>query len=84
MTGLGRLAKGEVIEMPTEENAENAVGSGIAIGGGEALSNGGPSQVDKMNIDSPPPAEAKTATQMTQGSQNQGGGGGKKKKKSKK
>lgn len=81
MTGLGRLAKGEVIELPTDAERESA-GAGIAIGGGASISGGGPAQGDKMDIDSPAPAEAKTATQMTQGQQQ--AGGAKKKKKSKK
>lgn len=82
VTGLGRLAKGEVIELPTV--TENDItGAGVAIGGGASVSGGGPAQGDKMEIDSPAPVEAKTATQMTQGQQQQTGGG-KKKKKSKK
>lgn len=83
MSGLGRLAKGEIIELPTEDGAETTAGAGVAIGGGEALTNGGPAKGDKMAIDSAPMSEAKTATQMTQ-SQPQQGGGGKKKKKGKK
>lgn len=81
MSGLGRLAKGEVIELPTAQS-ENQAGAGIAIGGGESLSAGGPAQDDKMDIDTVPAVEAKTASQMTTDQpQNTGG---KKKKKNKK
>lgn len=81
MAGLGRLAKGDLIEMPSGD-ADTTTGAGIAIGGGEALSNGGPAQGDKMDVDSTPAPELKTAAQMTQGQQQSGGG--KKKKKNKK
>lgn len=81
MSGLGRLAKGEVIELPTGDS-ENQAGAGVSIGGGETLSGGGLAQGDKMDIDTAPVVEAKTATQMTQAQpQNTGG---KKKKKNKK
>lgn len=80
MAGLGRFAKGEIIDLPSGD--ADTTGAGIAIGGGEALSNGGPAQGDKMEVDSAPAAELKTATQMTQGQQQSGGG--KKKKKNKK
>lgn len=78
MSGLGRLAKGEVIDLPTNDN-DNQTGAGINIGGGESLSTGGPAQGDKMDVDSAPAVEAKTASQMTQ-SQSQNTGGKKKKK----
>lgn len=80
MAGLGRLAKGELIELPTDD-MDTTTGAGIAIGGGETLSNGGPAQGDKMEIDPAPAVELKTAAQMTQGQQP---GGAKKKKKNKK
>ena len=82
MAGLGRLAKGEIIDLPTPEQTDNPIGARISVGAGEALSTGGPAQGDKMDVDSTPVAEAKTATQMTQSSQQTGGG--KKKKKNKK
>lgn len=81
MSGLGRLAKGEVIELPTADS-ENQTGAGITVGAGETLSGGGPAQGDKMDIDNAPVAEAKTASQMTQG-QPQNTGGKKKKNKKK-
>lgn len=84
MTGLGRLAKGEVIELPTAAEGDNSAGAGITIGGGANISGGGPAQSDKMDVDSPVPVQAKTATQMMQDQGQQQGGGGKKKKKSKK
>lgn len=82
MTGLGRLAKGEIIELPTGTEVDNA-GAGIAIGGGANVSGGGPAQGDQMDVDTPAHVEAKTVTQMAQGQQQQGGAA-KKKKKSKK
>lgn len=82
VTGLGRLAKGEIIELPTGAEGDNA-GAGIVIGGGANVSGGGPAQGDKMDVDAPAQAEAKTVTQMAQGQQQQGGAA-KKKKKSKK
>lgn len=82
MTGLGRLAKGEVIELPTGPEGDNA-GAGIAIGNGANVTGGGPAQGDKMDVDVPANVEPKTVTQMAQ-SQQQQGGGAKKKKKSKK
>lgn len=83
ISGLGRLAKGEVIEMPSQGVS---AGAGINIGGGEVLA------ADRMEVDGGLPAatadgqgQAKTASQMTAGGQQQqGGGGGKKKKKGKK
>lgn len=83
MTGLGRLAKGEMIELPSGPDNENNTGVGLVIGSGTNTSGAGPTQGEKMDVDVPVPVEAKTATQMTQGQQ-QPGGSAKKKKKSKK
>ena len=80
VSGLGKLAKGELIDLPAGDG-ENHVGAGVTIGGGESLSTGGPAQGDKMDIDTSVVAEAKTASQMTQSQSNTGG---KKKKKNKK
>ncbi|KAK5939203.1 hypothetical protein PMZ80_008506 [Knufia obscura] len=80
MTGLGRLAKGEIIEAATGDGGETAPGAGVEIGSGQGMSG-----TDKMEVDVGAATGAKTAAQMTQGSQQQqSGGGGKKKKKSKK
>jgi len=89
MMGLGKLAKGEIIDMPTAAESEAMTGAGVSIGAGEGLSNGGPAQGETADGDgtkTPVPAQPKTAAQMTQQGQNgqQVGGGGKKKKKGKK
>lgn len=86
MTGLGRLARGEVVEMPTGGDADTITGSGVVIGSGEGLSTGGPAQGDKMDVDGQgtSSAQPKTATQMTQQGNAGQQGGGKKKKKGKK
>ena len=80
MNGLGKLAKGETIEKSTGDNTDLNTGGGIAIGGGATLSNGGPAQGDKMDVDSNTQPEAKTVAQMTQNQQQQPAGGKKKKK----
>ncbi|KIV87537.1 hypothetical protein PV11_03076 [Exophiala sideris] len=73
LAGLGRLAKGEIIEMPTATTAAN--GSAAAIDG------------DKMDVDSgmsAPKVEDKVVTAppaATQTNPAAGGGGGKNKKK---
>lgn len=75
LTGLGRLAKGEVVEMPQPETDLSAgTGAGVEIGSGQILTG-----TDKMDLDTNATPEAKTAAQMTQQQQ-----GGKKKKKGKK
>jgi len=80
MTGLGRLAKGEIIDMATGDGGETTTGAGVEIGSGQALVG-----TDTMEVDGGGAAGAKTAAQMTQGGQQQqSGGGGKKKKKGKK
>lgn len=82
MTGLGRLAKGEIIDMATADGGETTTGAGVEIGSGQGLVG-----TDKMEVDGGAAAEPKTAAQMTQGGQQQqqqSGGGGKKKKKGKK
>lgn len=80
MTGLGRLAKGEIIDVATAEGGESTTGAGVDIGSGQGLSG-----TDKMEIDGGAATEAKTTAQMTQGGQQpQQSGGGKKKKKGKK
>lgn len=82
MTGLGRLAKGDVIDVATGDGGEITIGAGVDIGSGQGLSG-----TDKMEIDGGAIAEPKTASQMTQGGQQQQQqqpGGAKKKKKGKK
>ena len=73
LTGLGRLAKGEMVEMPQPETDLSA-GAGVEIGSGQTLTG-----TDKMDLDTNATSEAKTAAQMTQQQQS-----GKKKKKGKK
>jgi len=80
VTGLGRLAKGEIIDVASGEGGDTTTGAGVEIGSGQTLSG-----TDKMEVDGTAAPEAKTAAQMTQGSQQQQqSGGGKKKKKGKK
>lgn len=75
LTGLGRLAKGEVIELPQSDSTDTAVGTGVEVGSGQVLTG-----TDKMDLDSTTTPEAKSAAQMTSAGQQQGGGGKKKKK----
>jgi len=83
MTGLGRLAKGEIIDMGTGDGADTTTGAGVEIGSGQGLVG-----TDNMEVDGGAAAGAKTAAQMTQSGQQQqqqqSGGGAKKKKKGKK
>ena len=79
MAGLGRLAKGELIEMPTStgtNTAGQADGDAMEIDSGPLVA---PKADDKVITATP-------AAQQTQGQQagGGGGGGGKKKKKGKK
>ena len=82
MAGLGRLAKGEIIDVSSGEGADTTTGAGVEIGSGQGLVG-----TDKMDLDGGAAVGAKTAAQMTQApqqQQQQSGAGGKKKKKGKK
>ena len=76
LAGLGRLAKGEVIEMPTATTAATGSAGGVAV-----------NEADKMEVDSgvaAPKVEDKVVTAppaLAQGSGGGAGGGGKGKKK---
>lgn len=87
MAGLGRLAKGEIIDLPAESDAAAGhAGAGISVGEGVSLTRGDPMQIDEQPSQINGATSAKTAAQMTlQGQQQQQGGGpAKKKKKGKK
>lgn len=87
IAGLGRVAKGEIIDLPAESDAAaGQPGAGIVVGEGVPLAGGDPMQIDDQLSQPDGGAAAKTAAQMTlQGQQQQqGGGSAKKKKKGKK
>ena len=75
MTGLGRLAKGEVIEMPT--TAAGGDGDKMDVDGPVAGESG-------MKVEDKIAVSAPVTQQTAQTQQGGGGGGGKKKKKGKK